>query len=457
MPTSENTIKTARAAVIADDLTGATTTGALLAARGVENVVVVGNDASQVPDSADAILVSTDSRTIPPAEAQARVRKATQQLLDMGCTLFSKRTDTTMRGGIGFEIDAMLDVLGSEYMAVIVPAMPPSKRIVVSGFSLIDSVLLARTGVANDLLNPVTDSYLPRLLNGQLRQPLYSITMKTVSQSKEAVKQEMARAREAGYRSILCDAVSNEDVQLIAAAVTELGWKTLCVDPGPMTTEYVIAQGIAHHPRPAKAALRTEATTTDQGTVFVVAGSATDVTRTQLRKLSQMKDVAVIQIEAENLIDNKTEEEVRSVLRQAQAFFESTPPRVVILTLDTTIHGIDIDLLAAETQRNLVSGQASRNLATNLGYVARKLLEVYKDRVAGLYVTGGDTLVNTCRAIEATGLSLEGYVIPQSDQGRIVGGVLDQLPIVCKGGLTGTELTAIHIVNRLFDERYIHD
>lgn len=446
-----------RSAVVADDLTGATTTAALLAARGVNNVVVVGEDLSQVPDSSDAVLRSTDSRTIPPYEAQTRVRKATQALLDIGCTHFSKRTDTTMRGGIGYEIDAMLDVLGEEYTAVIVPAMPPSRRIVVGGFSLIDSVLLSRTGVANDILNPLRESYLPRLLNGQLRQPLSLISLETIIDSKEAVKARLREAKENGFRAILCDAVSNEDVQLIAAAVTELGWKVLCVDPGPFTTEYAISQGIATTRQSEKSALRADSLATDNGTVFVVAGSATEVTRNQLRNLAAVDGTVVVQASSEALIDNKADEQIESARAQLSKAYAKGEPRVVVITLDTTVHGIDIDITEMELRKNLISGQGSRNLAKNLGKVARQLLEDHCARVAGLYVTGGDTLINTCEANEVAGIALEGYVIAQSDQGRIVGGPFDGLPIVSKGGLTGNELTAVHIVNRLFDERHIHD
>ena len=47
----------------------------------------------------------------------------------MGARYFQKRIDTTMRGGIGVEIDAMLDQLSEDTVAVVVPAMPQSRRI----------------------------------------------------------------------------------------------------------------------------------------------------------------------------------------------------------------------------------------------------------------------------------------------------------------------------------------
>ena len=55
--------------------------------------------------------------------------------------------------------------------------------------------------------------------------------------------------------------------------------------------------------------------------------------------------------------------------------------------------------------------------------------------------------------VRGEGITLVDYVIPQIDQGTITGGPYEGLPVVCKGGLTGTEVTAIQSVNRILDER----
>ena len=73
----------------------------------------------------------------------------------MGVKYFSKRIDTTLRGGVGVEIDAMLDQLNEDTIAVVVPAMPQSRRILVGGYSVIDGVALINTPVAQDVRTPV--------------------------------------------------------------------------------------------------------------------------------------------------------------------------------------------------------------------------------------------------------------------------------------------------------------
>ena len=134
--------------VVADDLTGATTTGVLLARSKARTAVFfnVGEaEGAEDLSALDAVLISSSSRALAADEAYGRVAAATEALKNMGVRYFSKRIDTTLRGGIGVEIDAMLDRLPEDTLAVVVPAMPQSRRIMVGGFSVIDNVALIRT------------------------------------------------------------------------------------------------------------------------------------------------------------------------------------------------------------------------------------------------------------------------------------------------------------------------
>ena len=115
----------------------------------------------------------------------------------MGVTYFQKRTDTTMRGGIGVEIDAMLDQLSPDTVAVVVPAMPQSRRILVGGYSVIDGVALVNTPVARDVRTPVTENYIPRLIAGQTRRQVGLVTLDHVLGGDRAVKEALAQQRAA--------------------------------------------------------------------------------------------------------------------------------------------------------------------------------------------------------------------------------------------------------------------
>ena len=84
--------------------------------------------------------------------------------------------------------------------------------------------------------------------------------------------------------------------------------------------------------------------------------------------------------------------------------------------------------------------------------IIRQVIErVGREKIAGLYTTGGDTMVNVCHQLGVECIEVLDYVIPQTDIGRLVGSY-DGLPIVGKGGLTGNDHTACDIVDRLFRE-----
>ncbi|MBP8918299.1 MAG: hypothetical protein KBG85_01185, partial [Micropruina sp.] len=65
--------------------------------------------------------VRSQSIVLPAAEAYERVRQATQELVAAGARQFTKRIDTTCRGGIGPEVEGMLSALPDDYIAIMVP------------------------------------------------------------------------------------------------------------------------------------------------------------------------------------------------------------------------------------------------------------------------------------------------------------------------------------------------
>ena len=179
---------------VADDLTGATTTGVLLARSKARTAVFFNEEAAQEARetaSLDAILISSNSRPLPKEEAYDKVKSATNALKAMGVKYFSKRIDTTLRGGVGVEIDAMLDQLNEDTIAVVVPAMPQSRRILVGGYSVIDGVALINTPVAQDVRTPVKENYIPRLLAGQTRRKVGLVTLDQVLKGKEGIKEDI--------------------------------------------------------------------------------------------------------------------------------------------------------------------------------------------------------------------------------------------------------------------------
>lgn len=438
---------------VADDLTGATTTGVLLARSKARTAVFFNEEAAEKAEGVkelDAILISSNSRPLPANEAYDKVKSATIALKNMGVQYFSKRIDTTLRGGVGVEIDAMLDQMKEGTVAVVVPAMPQSRRILVGGYSVIDGVALINTPVAQDVRTPVKENYIPRLLEGQTRRKVGLVTLDKVLAGEDAIEAALAEQKEAGCEVIVVDGITLEDVENIAKACISLRWDVVAVDPGPFTSKLAFYRELISKEEPN---LPPEADESGK-TVLIAAGSATPVTKKQMEILCQDSRHVRISVEPIPLIEGGEIAlgEVEKAVNKATELLESsTQPRAILF--ETALHGELLNLDEEDNKRHYAGGMSANRINAGLGMIISKVLEkVGKEKVAGLYTTGGDTMVNVCYQLGVECIEVMDYVIPQTDIGRLVGSDYSGLPVVGKGGLTGNDNTACDIVSRLFRE-----
>jgi uncharacterized protein YgbK (DUF1537 family) len=154
--------------VLADDLTGALEAGAKLSGCGIPATVTTRLqwEAAQTP----ALVVDTETRHSTPAEAAAIVRQALRQNAQQ---LIYKKTDSTLRGNIGAELDTMLSACRGSPL-IYVPAYPKMGRTVRDGCLLVDGVPVHQTAFARDPLNPIHESYIPTILKAQCRAPIHN-------------------------------------------------------------------------------------------------------------------------------------------------------------------------------------------------------------------------------------------------------------------------------------------
>src|SRR5437667_284832 len=151
--------------IIADDLTGACDTGALFAARGPVPVTVWPDAALRAPVS----VVDTETRALDPADAARRVSAVARSVAR---TRIFKKIDSTLRGPIGAELDALLRAT-SAAGALVCPALPSEHRVVVERVLTVGAVPVAETAIAEDPTFPraAGTSNVVDLLRPQLDRP----------------------------------------------------------------------------------------------------------------------------------------------------------------------------------------------------------------------------------------------------------------------------------------------
>ncbi len=209
--------------VIADDMTGATDVALMLSRAGMRTLQVIGAPApgAALPE-ADAIVVALKSRTNPAAEAVAESLAACEALLAGGarqilfkyCSTF----DSTPKGNIGPVADALVGRLGAK-IAIVCPAFPANGRSIYQGYLFVGAVPLHESPMKDHPLTPMRDSSLVRLMAAQTRAPVGLVDYANIRKGAEAVRARLDALAGEGVRYAVTDALTNEDLLTLGAAV----------------------------------------------------------------------------------------------------------------------------------------------------------------------------------------------------------------------------------------------
>src|SRR3712207_1912317 len=260
--------------IVADDLTGSNATCSLLKKIGLRAASVF-QLSSEKMEEMDVISYSTDSRGITKEEAYERVKRAINVLKRDEILLYNKRIDSTLRGNIGAEIDAMLEQLEEDRIAVVVPSYPDSGRIVVNNIMLVNGTLLENSDAGRDPKTPIHTSCVEELIKKQTKYTSYYFHLEAIAKEEKSLLKEIQEQGKKN-RILIFDAVTNEDIIKIARAVSQSDFKIITVDPGPFTMYYAKELQKKNHL---------------EKKIFMVIGSATETTKKQIEYILQQEDI----------------------------------------------------------------------------------------------------------------------------------------------------------------------
>ena len=220
--------------VIADDLTGGNATGVLLKKMNYEVYTVLNlkEIQSEIMDKCDCVVYPTNSRGVSAEIAYDRIYKACEALASDDAKVYSHRIDSTLRGNLGSETDAMLDFLGDEYIAIVAPCFPATDRVVCGGYMMVEGQPLHKTEIAIDPKTPVKISDVAELFRAQSKYGVASIHINDLMHGKHYLSDVIDRLVAEGNRIISIDCITQEDLDLIADSIVSSKRKIVAVDPG---------------------------------------------------------------------------------------------------------------------------------------------------------------------------------------------------------------------------------
>jgi D-threonate/D-erythronate kinase len=410
--------------IIADDLTGANATSVLLAKDGYKACTFLRLEAYSEQDGADfnIISISTDSRAIAKEEAYQRVANVTKFFKDKNIKFFTKRIDSTLRGNIGAEVDAVLDNLDKDTIAILVSSFPSSGRVTIGGYLMVNSVPLEKTDVAKDPKTPVRTSCVQSLVSEQSKYNVGFIALDRVFKGAEALKQNIISEKTKGSKIIIIDATTNEDIDIIAKAVTMTGLSVVAVDPGPFTAALVKELV----PKPAKSRGQK---------VLVAVGSVSNLTRKQIDELKIRHNPLLVHANSVKLIYDVNR--AAEIVRVTQKLLNEMDEYEVIGLITTSCEDEVLDLSKIAKELLITEDEVAQRISDGLAEITKGVLQQSGATIGGLYTSGGDVTVAVCKALEAAGIAVKDEVLPLAAYGRIVKGRYDNMPIITKGGLVG--------------------
>ncbi len=424
----------AQVLVVADDLTGANATGARFARTGMRVATVTPEHVSRVAGDYDVVVANLDSRHVPAEQAADLVTDVVEAVWPVG--LVVKRTDTTLRGNVGAEIEATYDAVrerlpaGTRVRVLFAPAFPGSGRITEDGVQLLDGVPLERSELANDPLCPMTTSVVSDILAAQTDLAVRHVPLRRITQ--EMLTAELLAGDEP---IVLCDASTEQHLTDIAEAAAAAhhaeGIVWVAVDPGP--TGALLAY-----------ALRLRGQAGSRGPLLAVAGSTTDLTRRQLATVARTGAVRFVDLDAVALSDPDSDHPDQVARELTDHLSSSGFPELCVLRVVTTAERVRE--LPAHTRAELpgrVAGLVAdvvNDLADTVGAQALP---------SGLYLTGGDLTASLLDELDVHAFDVGGEIVPLAVHGHLSGGPLDGTPVVAKGGLVGDDITLVECLAKL--------
>lgn len=419
---------TAPVAILADDLTGAADTGAAFAAAGRPTVVLLSPDAPAPLPRADVVVLTSESRALPPDQAAEATRRCATRIGawcqgDASVRVY-KKIDSTLRGHPAIELEVLMHTLGDR-AALVAPAFPAQGRTTVGGRQCVHGVPIERTPFGLD----GATSDLGALFTRAARGAVVALSRGDLQRGIAHLVGRMVQERD--VRLWIADAEDDADLRLLAAAALASPLRVLCGSAGlaraiadarpqePGDRGWPTAHSRTPAPTRVIRAVHEGRRSDEEGrrAVLVVAGSRHAATAVQVETLRRSGAIVV--------------HPEPSVLAQEDPAGAAVTVEHVARAL-TAGHPVVLSTVALPQVH--ADGAA---IAARLGAIVASVCD--RVRLGGLVLTGGDTASAACHALGSSSLWLTGELQPGMATGTLIAGRRPGLPVVTKAGGFGDD------------------
>lgn len=434
--------------LVADDLTGGNDAGIQFVKSGLDAWLALSSECaagfsshtphgeaeigelcspSRVCKGPDMFVVNTNTRNMPKDVAAENVASAISGIVKGAAgtrpEMVFKKIDSTLRGNIGAETDALMREL-SFTQAFLTPAYPDQGRVVRGGVLLVNGVPVHETGFADDPLTPIRESRIANIVGSQSSHKIGEINLETVVKGPEAILAAVFSMRQDGVELFVFDAENSEHLASIAAAGLSMREKPLFIGSAGLAES--LAEAL-----PRKTEAKPEIFSKVER-IFYVCGSAHQMTRTQVERLSE---AGVPVISFPGVLASGAE-------RQG-----------IVDALAAALCQGDVVLASPAANGNSSCGASFEDgiaLSDTLGKTALEAIQKagLASASLALVMTGGETAYAVLKEI-CTGLALEKELFPGIALCKVKGGEWNSLRVVTKAGGFGKPETLVDVLHML--------
>lgn len=407
-------IKKEKIVVIADDLTGAGEIAAILKRNGKRSLVI--NNFAQnskirkLWNSYEAMVFNLNTRSLPEDKAYNKIKDFLSRR-DISKNLIYKKIDSTMRGNVGREIDAILDEKLSD-IVVVVPALPDMGRITVGGYHLVNKIPLNKTFYAENS----TTSFLPLLLQNKSKYQTGYINLQTVERGQDSICGELVKEYKKGKSVFICDCCTEDNLKNIKNAIFNVNLKVMPAGSAGLFEELFSKGRSFFLP------------------CLIICGSLNQITRNQLTRLIDKRAAGYLELDLSLILSVEKMDKLKSLLKKGESILDKK--HNLIIATEYKKISKDKDQIPSQIRRSLF-------------YLVNHFINNYQ--LGGIVVSGGDTAMSLLDALSARELEIIDELEPLVPIGVIKGGKWEGMIVITKTGGFGGEdvfLKAVDYINR---------
>jgi uncharacterized protein YgbK (DUF1537 family) len=232
------------------------------------------------------------------------------------------------------------------------------------------------------------------------------------------LKKECERIKATKKGIIVVDAVTQQDLERIAASIVTVGLEKVTCGSAGLSEELPETFGLIST-KPA----------------IVISGSSSEVTHRQIRRLEETIHEHTIILDTQKLFKSSKDFDCE-IQRIVQAIrTRISKGKDIIVTSAISKEDVESSLQLGR-QQGLSKTEINDKIVSALGEIA---VNIRKDEITGMILTGGATTIALLQMMKISGVKVLDEVMPGIPISQIIGSKFDSLKIITKAGAFGRE------------------